>query len=405
MTLTLLLDLDDTLLGNDMSTFLPGYLKSMAEHMGAYSAEEPLVKALLTSTSEMLGNESPELTLKETLDAKFYPQLGWDYDAMQAPLQDFYANVFPSLKSLAEFRPQAVELVKQAFHRGYQVAVATNPLFPRTAILQRLEWAGLPVDEFDFGVISSYENFHFAKPNPAYYGEILAYLGWPEGPVVMVGDSADSDIFAAQRLGLATFWITENGDINQVSSSPRSGTGRLEDVLAWIDSIPLEELEPKFNQPNALIAILQSTPAAINTLTKNISEKIWKKRPTEDEWNLTELVCHLRDTESEVNLTRLKKIMEEENPFVAGVDTDVWVEERNYHSQNGLKALSDFTATRIDTINLLLGLSEQDWQRTARHTIFGPTMLQELTNIIARHDRIHIQQILELLSVIQGQRI
>ena len=55
--------------------------------------------------------------------------------------------------------------------------VATNPIFPRKAILHRLSWAGLAPEQVPFALITDYERFHFAKPNPAFFAEILAQLG------------------------------------------------------------------------------------------------------------------------------------------------------------------------------------------------------------------------------------
>ena len=67
MTLTLLVDLDDTLLTNDMDVFIPVYLKALGEHLSHIVEPEKMVKALLHSTNLMLTNDSPEITLKKKL--------------------------------------------------------------------------------------------------------------------------------------------------------------------------------------------------------------------------------------------------------------------------------------------------------------------------------------------------
>ena len=77
--------------------------------------------------------------------------------------------------------------------------IATNPLFPRTAIYQRLEWAGLPPDKYPFSLIPSYETFHFAKPNPTYFAEFLTISGWPDGPMIMVGNDLEHDILGSSE--------------------------------------------------------------------------------------------------------------------------------------------------------------------------------------------------------------
>jgi hypothetical protein len=107
---------------------------------------------------------------------------------------------------------------------------------------------------------------------------------------------------------------------------------------------------------------------------------------------VTEIICHLRDVEREVNLRRIRKLLAEEDPFLAGEVTDRWVEERHCSEQDGHQALVDFTKARKEVIGLLSSL-QAEWSRTARHAIFGPTTLLELIGFVAGHDRAHIQQI------------
>ena len=40
---------------------------------------------------------------------------------------------------------------------------------------------------------------------------------------------------------------------------------------------------------------------------------------------MTEIICHLRDVEREVNLPRIRRVLAEQNPFLVGEVTDVWV--------------------------------------------------------------------------------
>jgi hypothetical protein len=106
----------------------------------------------------------------------------------------------------------------------------------------------------------------------------------------------------------------------------------------------------------------------------------------------------LRDVESEVNLERFKKIVFEDNPFLPGMDTDPWADSRQYARQDGQRALWDFVDHRLSLLSLLDGLSPRSWERPARHAIFGPTYLRELAGIAASHDRLHTQQIHQLLT-------
>ncbi|MGB7093756.1 MAG: DinB family protein [Anaerolineales bacterium] len=398
MTLTLLLDLDDTLLGNSMDTFIPAYLQALSEHLEPFIPPEDLVSTLLSGTQAMMDNNLPDRTLKEAFDQAFYPSLGIDQHTYVDKFDSFYTEIFPKLKYLTQTRPEAVGMVEEAFNHGYTVAIATNPLFPRKAILQRLEWAGLSPQNYPFRLIPSYETFHFAKPNPAFFTETLACLGWLPGPVVMVGDDFDHDIAPARLLGFGNYWVTdvEQDSIEKLPGS--AGYGGIEELISWIDSIPGEDLHPDFGHIETMVAVLRATPAVVHAFSQQLDSANWVEHPQPGEWSYTEILCHLRDVDSDVNIPRIKKVLEEVNPFLPGIDSDKWAHERLYYCQSGPDALRDFTSSRIQLLEVLDSLEAPDWDRPARHAIFGPTNLKELVSIIVGHDQLHTQQAFRFLG-------
>ncbi len=392
----LLFDLDDTLLGNEMNTFIPAYLQALAARMSTVAEPSVMVKTLLSATRQMVENQDPGLTLEQRFDAAFFPRLGLLREDVQSIIDDFYAQDFPRLRSLTQRKPEAIDTVKQVISRGDKAAIATNPLFPRTAILQRLEWAGLPVDEIHFALIPSYDTFHFAKPNPAYFAEFLGQLGWPKVPVTMVGNDVELDIAAATQLGLPVFWLTPNGSVDWSGQGEPPPHGSFDELLAWLDSSHLAPMPASFNTPKALLAVLRATPATLAVLLHRTGEN-WSSRPAPSEWSPGEVMCHLRDVDAEVNLSRLEKVINEQNPFLPGQDTDPWAEIREYRNQDGWSALQEFTSVRKSLLSLLENIEPQSWNRPARHAIFGPMKLYELVNIIAGHDILHIQQVYKTL--------
>jgi FMN phosphatase YigB (HAD superfamily) len=388
----LLFDLDDTLLGNEMNSFVPAYVQALAKRMADVADPPTLIKTLMSATRMMVENQNPDKTLEQKFDAAFYPALGLVRQDVQGIIDDFYIVDFPKLQGLTKLKPEAVSVVKQLLDRGDQAAIATNPLFPRTAILQRLGWAGLAADRVPFALIPSYETFHFAKPNPAYFAEFLAQLGWPKIPVIMVGNDIESDIAAARQLGLPVFWMTNNGASAWSRQEAIPPHGEFADLIPWLDTTSAEPLPTNFTSPTALLAVLRSTPAALGTMCRQRIKNI-ALRPAANEWSPGEVLCHLRDVDTEVNLPRLQKVIQERNPFLPGQDTDPWAEIRRYLQQDGLQALIDFTNVRLKLLEFLDTLKPTDWDRRARHAIFGPMSLRELVNIIAGHDILHIQQI------------
>ncbi len=390
MPITLLLDLDDTLLNTNMDAFIPAYFQALSKALADKVSPEVMLPALMSGTRAMMENRDPGLTLREVFDAHFYSMLKIERAGLKERINQFYDEEFPKLGSLTTPIPEAVRLVDWAFEQGFRVVIATNPLFPLKAIQHRLRWAGLSPDKYPFAIVTSYEKFHFTKETVAYYPEIMAQLGWPDDPVVMVGDDVEREVKPTQSAGMSVYWVRKNGEIlEEPAGIPQGPLGSLQE---WLEKTDPETLKMKFERPRAVLENLRSTPAGLATLMVGLSPEGWKKAPAPGEWSPTEIVCHLRDVDREVNLPRIQKVLSGENPFLPGEVTDVWVKERNCADQDGPQALREFILARKEMLELLDGLSEE-WGRPARHAIFGPTSLQELAGFMAGHDRVHVHQI------------
>ena len=406
MNLTLLLDLDNTLLDSNMDTFIPAYFQALSDFLKDQVEPELMLSALISGTRKMVASNDPSLTLQQVFDAEFFPKINLTREEFQPRIDLFYEEIFPELSYLTKPRPEALDLVEWALAQGVRLAVATNPLFPLAAIHHRMRWAGLPPEEFPFSIVSAYETFHFTKPNPAYFAEVLGRMGWPDGPVLMVGDDVERDLPGSIVLGLSAFWV-DGSDAMSPNGFNVAGRGSIGNLRPWLEQTDLSALEPDFSTPEALIAILLSTPAAISGILpvllepEQVTGPDLKRRPASQEWSLTEILCHLRDTELEINLPRLRMMTELGEPFIPARDTDSWALQRGYQNQDALEAVRVFTSTRMQTVDILRNLTNE-WSRKARHAIFGPTDLQELVKFMAEHDRLHIRQICATVEQLAG---
>ena len=387
MPLTLLFDLDDTLIDTNLASFVPAYFQALGNHLADRTTHEVMGRALVTGMNSMNSSEDATRTLMEVFDADFYPMLGARKEELVELFDEFYDNKFSALEAHTKQRNEAARLVQWALSKGYRVAIATDPVFPRKATYQRVRWAGIDPDGIE--LISTFENFHFTKAHPAYYAEVLGRLGWPEGPILMVGNDVDRDLVPANKLGLATYFI--DGDS---ASSPgfEAGRGTLADLRSWLESVDLSTLEPSFKSREAILAILTSTPAVLQSLSSPLTNDQWRREPTRADWAMNEIICHLRDTEREIHQLQLNLLLEREGAFIPRPDTGIWANEREYLNVEGHKALADFAAARLQVLKILKEQDETMWSRRARHAIFGPTNFLEVVNFIADHDRLHVQQ-------------
>lgn len=242
MTLeAVLFDLDDTLLGNPMETFVPAYFRALTRYVAHLVPPERLRDELARATAAMDANSGDGPTNEETFAEVFYPALGHERETLEATFERFYAEAFPALEPLTQRRPTARQLVEWAFQQGLQVVIATNPLFPRIAVEERLAWADVPVSEFDYDLVTTYETMHATKSHPAYYREILERLDRAPDECLMVGDNWTLDIEQAATVGIDGYWITESADppLDEEADVTLIGRGTLADL--W-DQVQQDDL-------------------------------------------------------------------------------------------------------------------------------------------------------------------
>lgn len=221
----------------------------------------------------------------------------------------------------------------------------------------------------------------------------------------MVGDDYEHDIEPPRRLGFGNYQVRVEGQNVGEDIDGSAGQGGIEDLMSWIDSVPSADLHIDFDRIETSLAVLRATPAVVDDFSGQLEAANWVEHPQPGEWSFTEVLCHLRDVDAEVNIPRIKKVLGEENPFLPGIDSDEWAQERLYYCQSGPDALKDFTSARIQLLEVLDTLTSSEWDQPARHAIFGPTNLKELVGIIVGHDQVHIQQAYNLLADITKQSI
>ena len=236
----LLLDLDDTLIDNAMDTFIPAYFRALEAFVADVVAPRRFIEELLNATRAMDRNDDGDRSNEEVFAAAFYPALGVAREKLEPVLAQFYAEAFPQLAPLTRPRPAAPKIVEWAKGRGLQVVIATNPLFPRTAIEQRMAWGGVGVDRFEYDLVTCYENSYATKSSPAYFRGIVDSLGRRPEQCLMVGDNWGWDVVCAGEADLPSFWIADPNTPQPEPATEVVGQGSLDGFLTDCESGDLE---------------------------------------------------------------------------------------------------------------------------------------------------------------------
>lgn len=396
MKLTVCIDLDDTLLGGVTTRFLPGYIKSLSEFIDVVPPGM-LAEQLLQSTQLMLKKDAPEKTLEETFDASFYQGIG----VVKADIFDkvllFYEDEFPKLSELTSFVPEAKSFIDFLFEQGHDVVIATNPLFPRTATLQRLSWAGMSAREYNYRLISTYEDFHFAKPNPAYFSELLGQLGRNNSVPVMIGNSLEMDILPAEKVGIPAFWLTDEDDHSN-HFNPNRARGDFRRLRQWILETSSQSVHIEVDTMECLLAELKATPAVLDAFLRQSDGGLLHYQPGPGEWSFVEILGHLTDSDYKANFPRFNEMLENDNLSHAGIEVDSSDRTKSYAGADASILMNEFFSIRLQLIQLVKKFPEKLWFRKVNHAVFGPTCLSELLQFIVTHDHLHINQAYETLQ-------
>ena len=124
-------------------------------------------------------------------------------------------------------------------------------------------------------------------------------------------------------------------------------------------------------------------------------------RAAQDGFALVEHACHLRDLEREGYLVRVRRILAEEVPALAGFDGAAVARARNYLEADAHAAARDFAAARRELVSLIAPLEEGALARAA--TFGGKRItLADLVAMMCDHDRGHREEIEALVDAMES---
>ena len=383
MIKAVLLDLDNTLLHNPDRQFAQAFLQKLNNHFQLTTHIENVSVYFRQGIQALNGDRDWVQTNTQVMANIISDATNTPIDIIHDALISFYKTEYGDLKQYTSPIANTETLIEQLLAQNIAVAIVTNPLYPQIAILERLEWAEISqwIDELSF--ITHSDNMHFSKPHPAYYAEVVARIGIEPDEAIMVGDSTTNDIQPAETIGIHTFHITETNSLDSL----------YQHILTpdWQYQYPSQPLTPKI-----IIPQYQGNLGALYGLLADVKEHQWTQHPVPNEWSIRQILYHLQKSEPNIQRQRLQRILSEDNPFIASsIPPGSELETCN---NDGIYLANQFRSERLKTIALLNELNSDEWQRPARHSIFGLTTLLEMAHFTAQHDRLHINQLCQTLG-------
>ena len=148
--------------------------------------------------------------------------------------------------------------------------------------------------------------------------------------------------------------------------------------------------------PAEILAILEAVPDEIEAAIGAVDEERLRARPSPDEWCAAEIVGHMVETEL-LFARRVRTVLAAEGEPSLDSPVPPWKlhEGQGYEELPVPELLERVRETRAATVELVRGLTPEDWSRSGTIRGVGTTLL-DLGTWLANHDRGHLAQIRRL---------
>ena len=233
----ILFDLDGTLLLMVQDEFVRFYMPLLAKaylKKGVEMDRKGFIGAVWKGYEAMVKNDGSK-TNREAFWSYIDEFLPLSVEESEAIADAFYEDEFNQAKCTTQPTPLSDMVIKEAKKKGIEVYLATNPIFPRCATMNRIDWAGL--DPEDFKIITTYEDHVYCKPNPEYFRQILEQFELDPSECLMVGNDVEEDL-AIRALGVPVFLITDTMENKKNLPIDSEYQGSMEELLEFVKELP-----------------------------------------------------------------------------------------------------------------------------------------------------------------------
>ncbi|HXX13506.1 MAG TPA: DinB family protein [Candidatus Eremiobacteraceae bacterium] len=147
------------------------------------------------------------------------------------------------------------------------------------------------------------------------------------------------------------------------------------------------------------IALLARTPAALNTLLRDLPDAWTSATEGENTWSVFDVIGHLVHGERTDWMPRIRRVLQS-GESRAFEPFDRLAQFRESQGKALPQLLDEFARLRSQNLNELrsLGLRPEDLARCGQHPSLGAVTLSELLATWATHDLTHLHQISRIMA-------
>lgn len=144
-------------------------------------------------------------------------------------------------------------------------------------------------------------------------------------------------------------------------------------------------------------AVLAATAGELRAVAGDAPPAVLRQPEAPGRWSVGEVLAHLADSEL-VWAFRLRMVLAEERPSLAGYDQDAWARRLGYAHIDPFASLDRFAFVRSWNLARLDATPAQDLERVGVHAERGDESARHMIRLYAGHDLVHLAQIRRILA-------
>jgi len=145
------------------------------------------------------------------------------------------------------------------------------------------------------------------------------------------------------------------------------------------------------------LLILAETPEWLEGAIRGVPEERLRRPEAPGKWSALSVLQHLADSEM-VYGYRIRLIVAQDEPEIAGYDQDLWARRLRYDEDDPQRVLLELRVMRERNLRFLGFLSPEDRQRAGEHSERGRETVEHIVRLLGAHDLVHRRQIRRILG-------
>src|SRR5262245_52889279 len=121
-------------------------------------------------------------------------------------------------------------------------------------------------------------------------------------------------------------------------------------------------------------------PATLHRLVEGLTEEDCRRKPGAGKLSLIEHMAHMLDMERDVFGVRIRRVLEEEDPKLAPVDQEHYVDDARWAGRTFQALMAEWEELRRANVELVETTGPADWKRPVRHPDLGKATFADVVS-------------------------